>query len=278
MNPRCNRTIRSVTAKGDASPCPRPAKLSRSRPAQKARPSPRSSTARTEVSASTASAASASWSNTSDETALSLSGRSKVTVATPSATSTRTTLSMSAPLPRRPKDTYLRASVVEAIVDHVTGRRLCGADAASVPDRTHRRMDMDRKTQALSEVALFAGCSRRQLDQIARLADEVEVPAGTVLTRQGRPGREAYVVRSGGLDVVSNGRSISSVGPGEMAGEIALLDDGPRTATLVASADSRIFVFDPIAFATVIDHVPSVARALTVTLARRLRESLARTA
>lgn len=123
----------------------------------------------------------------------------------------------------------------------------------------------------LLRIPLFAGCSTRDLDRLARATDEVTLSAGTTLTRQGDIGREAFVVLSGTAEVRRDGATVAELGPGSVIGELALLDGGPRTATVVATTDVEVIVLSRPAFNAVLDEIPTLAHQLLVTLAHRLR-------
>ena len=124
----------------------------------------------------------------------------------------------------------------------------------------------------LASVPLFSACTRRELGKIAKAGDELTVEAGHVLTTQGDAGREAYVVVDGTATVKRGGRKIATVGPGDAVGELALLDHGPRTATVVADGPMTLFVLGSRQFAGVVEDVPSLARKVMAELAARVRE------
>ena len=83
----------------------------------------------------------------------------------------------------------------------------------------------------LQSVPLFAACTRKELELIARSGDEIKMTAGTVLVDQGQTGHEAFVVVDGKVTVKRNGRKVATLGQGAIVGELSLLDHGPRTAT-----------------------------------------------
>src|SRR5215216_4209124 len=103
-------------------------------------------------------------------------------------------------------------------------------------------MAPDSKLDLLRSIPLFSALGRRELEQVARLADEVDVPAGQVLMRQGTNGSEAFILVSGEAMAERDGTHLATYGPGALIGEIALLAEGPRTATVTASEASRFFV------------------------------------
>jgi len=131
----------------------------------------------------------------------------------------------------------------------------------------------DDKLRMLSRVGLFATCSTRELQRIASIVDVSRVPAGTVLMREGTPGRECIIVAEGRARVTINARTIATLGPGEIAGEMAILDSAPRSATVTAETPMELLVLDARGFAAVVEAAPSVGRKTMAVLARRLREA-----
>jgi CRP/FNR family transcriptional regulator, cyclic AMP receptor protein len=135
------------------------------------------------------------------------------------------------------------------------------------------RRGRDAKVGLLGDVSLFSACSNRELARIASLADEVDVPEGRVLTRQGDPGREFFVIVEGRAKVSVRGKRTSTLGPGSAFGEMSLLDQGPRTATVTALTDMQLLVLDSRSFYSLISEVPSVAAKIFRAMAKRLREA-----
>lgn len=131
----------------------------------------------------------------------------------------------------------------------------------------------DPKVERLSQVQLFSACSKRDLSRIAFLAEEVDVPAGRVLMRQGDLGREAFVIADGRAKVTIRGKRSVTLGPGECFGEMALLHSAPRSATVTAESEMRLFVLGSRQFAALIESVPGVGRKVLAALAERLREA-----
>jgi CRP-like cAMP-binding protein len=130
----------------------------------------------------------------------------------------------------------------------------------------------DKKVESLKRAPLFADLSRKELVQLARLSDDVEVPAGRVLCEEGDRGREFFVLVEGEVDVARNGRRVAKLGPGDFVGEISLLEQTPRTATVSAKTPLRFFVLTPKEFQQVLDENPSVERKILRALARRVLE------
>jgi CRP/FNR family transcriptional regulator, cyclic AMP receptor protein len=139
--------------------------------------------------------------------------------------------------------------------------------------RRFRRGGRDAKVKLLSEVTLFSACNDRELRRIASLADEIDVPEGKVLTRQGDPGRECFVIAEGQAKATMRGRGTAKLGPGSFFGEMSLLDQRPRSATVTAETDMRLLVLGSREFGSLVAEVPSVARRIMRVLAERLREA-----
>jgi CRP/FNR family cyclic AMP-dependent transcriptional regulator len=122
-------------------------------------------------------------------------------------------------------------------------------------------------------VSLFSACSKRELQRIATLADRIDVPEGKVLTRQGDSGGECFVIAEGTAKASRRGRQSVKLGPGSFFGEMALLDQGPRSATVTAETDMKLLVLGAREFSSLIGEVPSVARRIMRVLAERLRDA-----
>lgn len=126
--------------------------------------------------------------------------------------------------------------------------------------------------QHLRDIPLFAGCTTPELRGIAGLTTEVGLPAGTVLCRQGQPGREAFVILEGQAKVEADGTELARLGPGAVCGEIALLDGGARTATATAITPMRLLAISVPEFAELM-HLPKVSSTVLAMLAGRLRQA-----
>jgi CRP/FNR family transcriptional regulator, cyclic AMP receptor protein len=139
--------------------------------------------------------------------------------------------------------------------------------------RTVRRLGRDPKIERLSQAQIFSACNKRELAKIAALSDEVEVPAGRVLIREGDFGHEFFVIESGTAKATIRGRKGGTMGPGECFGEMALLHRAQRSATVTAESDMHLLVLNSREFSTLMDDVPSVARKVLAAVAERLREA-----
>lgn len=134
---------------------------------------------------------------------------------------------------------------------------------------------MTRRSDRLAQfrdLRLFAGCSAADLAEIDRLADEVHVLAGRTVIRQGDLGQEFALIVSGDADIVKDGDTVATLGPGDYFGEVALLDSITRTASVVAKTDLVLQVLDRRGFNTLLDDQPHLARAMLKGLAHRLAE------
>ncbi len=121
----------------------------------------------------------------------------------------------------------------------------------------------------LSQVPLFAACPRSDLRTIAMLGTQLEIGAGTVLTTEGKPGSEFFLVRAGTARCVRNGQKVAAFGPGDFFGETALLTNAPRTATVIATSDMTVIVFNRREFSSLLDSAPQISRKLLKALAER---------
>ncbi len=128
----------------------------------------------------------------------------------------------------------------------------------------------DVKITLLKRVPLFAQCSKKELEQLALVADEIDVKEGTVLTSEGDRGREFFVLVEGTADVRRKGRKVNTMGAGDFFGEIALVSERPRTATVTATSPVRLLVVTDRAFRDLMRNLPSIQLKVLATLADRL--------
>jgi CRP/FNR family cyclic AMP-dependent transcriptional regulator len=133
-----------------------------------------------------------------------------------------------------------------------------------------RRASHDTKVDALKRATLFEGLAKKDLVELARQAEDVDVPAGKALTKEGQSGSEFFVILDGEAEVTQKGKRIRTLGPGDFFGEIALLEAGPRTATVTATTPLRFFVLTQTNFHYLLDKHPTVERKILRALARRV--------
>jgi CRP/FNR family transcriptional regulator, cyclic AMP receptor protein len=132
----------------------------------------------------------------------------------------------------------------------------------------------NQKVELIRKVPLFSRCSKRELEQIARIADEIDLREGKEMTRQGARGREFFVLLQGDADVIKDGRRINTLGAGDFFGEIALVSDTPRTATVVATSPVRALVVTDRSFRRLLDDMPEIQTKVLEALAERLAPEL----
>jgi CRP/FNR family transcriptional regulator, cyclic AMP receptor protein len=132
----------------------------------------------------------------------------------------------------------------------------------------------NQKVELIRKVPLFAHCSKRELEQIAQIADEIDLREGKEMTTQGGRGREFFVLLEGDADVTKDGRRINTLGGGDFFGEIALVSDSPRTATVTATTPVRALVITDRSFRRLLEDVPEIQAKVLSALAARLAPEL----
>ena len=129
----------------------------------------------------------------------------------------------------------------------------------------------DARVDKLASVSLFSSCTHSELRELAGITTEIEAPGGTVFCREGATGNDCFVVINGEAAVTISGEHVCVIGPGGFFGEMALLDGGPRVATVTASSDMRLLVMSRQEFASLLTRVPSVSRRMLAAIGARLR-------
>jgi len=124
--------------------------------------------------------------------------------------------------------------------------------------------------ERLARIPLFEGLSKKQLSQVSRLMTPLDLKAGKVIARQGEVGREFLILLEGQVEVARDGKIIAVRGAGDFIGEIALLDNRPRTATVTARTDVVVEVLNRGEFASLLAEAPELAAQVMATMARRL--------
>ena len=134
------------------------------------------------------------------------------------------------------------------------------------------RMAQDEKMEHLQTVPILADCTGRQLREIARMAEVVELAAGAVLTKAGDPGEDFFFIVDGTARVSVPGGRTAQLAPGSFFGEMSLLDGGPRSATVSADTAVRLLVIKRRHFASLLREAPALTLKICATLARRVRD------
>ena len=127
----------------------------------------------------------------------------------------------------------------------------------------------DTKVAALGRCPLFEGLSKKDLGQLARISDDLDVKAGKVLCKEGDSASEFFVIVDGEVEVTKVGVRLATMGPGDFFGEIALVERTTRTATVTATTSLRFFVLTSRGFWSLLDLNPEVERKILRALAKR---------
>ena len=130
----------------------------------------------------------------------------------------------------------------------------------------------DTKLKRLAEIPLFSRLPRKDLELVAEMTDDLHVAPGRVLTREGDAAYVAYVIVSGQAAVSVGGERVSTLGPGEIVGEMGLIDSAPRTATITSDSEMDVYVIEPGRFGPLLDR-PGIAKALLLATVKRLRQA-----
>jgi CRP/FNR family transcriptional regulator, cyclic AMP receptor protein len=134
-------------------------------------------------------------------------------------------------------------------------------------------MASDPKLEHLAQVKMFSSLNKKELAMVSRASDVITVKDGTDIVREGTYGHDFYLILEGAATVRRNGRKVAELGPGSYFGELSLLDNGPRSATITAAGETELAVIGQREFMGVLDQVPAVSRKLLMTMASRLREA-----
>jgi CRP-like cAMP-binding protein len=142
----------------------------------------------------------------------------------------------------------------------------CGSRGTENQDVLHR----NAKIELIKQAPLFSRCTKKELEQVASVADEIDLREGKELTTEGAPGREFFVLIEGTADVRRNGRKVNELGDGDFFGEIALISGAPRTATVTATSPVRALVVTDREFRSLLKRSPAMQMKVLEALAERL--------
>ena len=131
-------------------------------------------------------------------------------------------------------------------------------------------MARDEFLQYLASVPLFSNCTKKQLQEIGKVATQVVLPAGKVLARQGEAGLELFILLDGTASVTRDGRSVATRTAGDVVGELAVLSHHPRNATVVAETELRTLVLTHAGLDQLLDDIPGLAKHLLYEVSARL--------
>jgi CRP/FNR family cyclic AMP-dependent transcriptional regulator len=129
----------------------------------------------------------------------------------------------------------------------------------------------DEKVEFLAKVPMFSACNQKELRKLAAAVDRVEVPKGEVLMTEGTPGHEFFLIVDGKANVTLRGKTLAKLGPGDFVGEMALLDQGPRSATAVAQTPMELLMLTSRDFSNILEEIPLVTKKIMKGMASRLR-------
>jgi CRP/FNR family cyclic AMP-dependent transcriptional regulator len=127
--------------------------------------------------------------------------------------------------------------------------------------------------QRLSAVPMFSGCTKKELLAVAKTIREIRHPAGTVIATEGEPGAGLFVIEEGDADVTIGGKLVNQLHSGDFFGEMALLDGGPRTATVTSTTDIKLWALTEWVFRGLLVEHPSIALRTLEAMASRLRNA-----
>jgi CRP-like cAMP-binding protein len=131
----------------------------------------------------------------------------------------------------------------------------------------------DTKVELLRKAPLFADLSKAELEHLAKSTEDLEVEPGRVLCREGEAASEFFVIIEGEAEATKDGNHLRTMTKGDFFGEIALLEEIPRTATVTATGELRFFVLTRQSFWSMVDAMPEVERKILRALARRVVDS-----
>jgi CRP/FNR family cyclic AMP-dependent transcriptional regulator len=136
------------------------------------------------------------------------------------------------------------------------------------------RLGKDGKIELIKKIPLFSKLSKKGLEDVAHIADEIDLPAGKVMAQEGDRGREFFVLLEGEADVTKGDRSINTMKDGDFFGEIALVTKMPRTASVTATSDVRVLVINEHDFTALLKRSPEIGRGVAEALAERVAPEL----
>ena len=136
------------------------------------------------------------------------------------------------------------------------------------------RLGKDAKTDLLKGVPLFSKLDKKGLEDVAQIADEIDLPAGKEMATEGDRGREFFVLLKGEADVTRAGKKINTMKEGDFFGEIALVTKMPRTATVTATGNVDVLVITERAFDNLLKNSPEIGRAVAEALVERVAPEL----
>ena len=136
------------------------------------------------------------------------------------------------------------------------------------------RLGKDAKVELLKRVPLFSKLDKKHLQEVAHIADQLDLPSGKEMATEGDRGREFFVLLQGTADVTRGGERINTMNEGDFFGEIALVTKMPRTATVTATSDVDVLVITERDFDNLLKNTPEIGRGVAAALAERVAPEL----
>jgi CRP/FNR family transcriptional regulator, cyclic AMP receptor protein len=130
----------------------------------------------------------------------------------------------------------------------------------------------DSYLRHLASVPLFSNCTKSQLQEIGKVADELILPVGKVLASQGEVGFEMFILVDGAAAVTRDGQHVAIVSAGDVVGELAVLSGHPRNATVVAETEVRVLVLTQRGLNQLLDDIPGLAKHMLYEVTTRIVE------
>jgi CRP/FNR family transcriptional regulator, cyclic AMP receptor protein len=127
--------------------------------------------------------------------------------------------------------------------------------------------------QHLGEMSFFAGCTKKELERVAQMVTPIAIQAGSTFITEGSVGKEMVIISQGTATVRRGGRKVVTLGVGSVVGELALLLDRPRDASVTADVDGELLVLDRRSFNSLLDDIPGLAKKILLTMAKRMSEN-----
>jgi CRP-like cAMP-binding protein len=126
------------------------------------------------------------------------------------------------------------------------------------------------KTDTLKQVPLFEQCSKSDLAKLARIADQIDVPEGKELIREGELARQFFILTDGSAEVRRGGRKVNTLGPGDFFGEIGLITDRLTSASVKTTTPARALVITRASFKSLLRDSPNIQLKVLQALAQRV--------
>jgi len=131
----------------------------------------------------------------------------------------------------------------------------------------------DSVIEMLQNTPLWSGLTKQDLGLVARSSEERDFESGRTIVSKGEPGSGFYLILEGAVEVRSNGKTLSKLGPGQFFGEMSILNNQPRSADVVTVEPSRILFLSALSFKTLLFANPKIALTMLQEFGRRLRNT-----